>query len=204
MKTKLILLLLLLVVVFSCTKTKINTVTTTINDTTTVTTIDTPFQTPIKTIVAQGILVDTIRTVPATGTEIGSEFYTSDTGTVSQLGGLFIAKNVAFTVTLWDVATESILAQANVTTTDTTKFAYTTITPIHLSANKLYMISYNDGIYNTLLPTLKGASPSTLALPYSVGNVTFVGSFYINSVAFPSTQQNEFITPADFVFKVNN
>jgi len=200
MKTKLFLLSLVVVAVLSCSKTKVNTVTVTHD--TTVTTIDTPFQNPVKAIIQQGILVDTIANINAPGTEIGTEFYTSDTGTVSQLGGLFETKNIAYTVTLWDVATTTALAQTSVTTTDTTKFAYAAISPIHLSANKLYIISYNSGAHGTLFPSLKVGG--NLSFPYSIGNITFLKSYYINSAAFPTTEEDNFITPADFVFKVNN
>jgi hypothetical protein len=200
MKTKLFLLSLMVVAALSCSKTKVNTVTVTHD--TTVTTIDTPFQTPVKTIIARGGFVDTLLGVTDNGYEFGTEFYSSDTGTISQLGAILDTKNTNFTVTLWDVATTSSLATASVTTTDTTVFAYTNIPPVHISANKLYMISYNFGTAPGFVPVKEPLA--LLPFPYSVGSITFVGSYDKSTAGFPTTSFNAFITPADFVFKVNN
>jgi hypothetical protein len=201
MKIKLPLLSFLIVLIIASSCTKNTTVTHTIYDTTT--TIDTPFQMPVKGVLDQGILVDTViySASPSTHTEVGTEFYSSDTGTISQLGGLFAVKNQNYTVSLWDAVADTLLTSAIVTTTDTTVFAYQVITPVHISANKLYIISLNSAP-SALVNVIGSKSTSTVAFPYSIGNITFVGTYYTTSAAFPTIPINNFVTSADFVFKV--
>jgi hypothetical protein len=204
MKSKLLLLFFIVTILstFSCKKN--TTVTKIIYDTTI--TIDTPYQMPVKTVIKQGILVDSVSYTngPSTNAEVGSEFYSSDTGTISQLGGLFPVKNKNYTVSLWDVATSTLITSASVSTTDTTQFAYTAITPVHITPNKLYLISLNSGAADSvnILSQKGNTSFASLSFPYSVGNITFVGSYFTTSAAFPNLSANSLVTSADFVFKV--
>jgi len=205
MKTKLILLLFVVVAACSCSKTKVNTVT----NTTTVTTIDTPFEAPVKSLFAKGGLIDSLAIYSSTNYELGSEFFTSANGTISQLGCICPTKNKAYRVSLWNFTTNQILATVLVTPTDSLHFFYTGITPVNITANVHYVISVNNSVGGVALPFYLFVQKSTplnpLPFPYSDGDITFVNSYYEFSATtvFPDLNQNSYVAPADFVFKAD-
>jgi len=200
--------LLVVFIAISCTKTKVDTVTNIITDTITHHIIDTSLETPAYSIIAKFSLIDTLPVFPVgSGSyEIGSEFYASDSGVITRLGCLCPIKDSTYKVSLWDFNSNTLLASANVTCADSTHFSYTSITPVYITANKSYIISYNNTVSGVgqgyYFPSLK--SNSALAFPFSDGSITFVNSYYVSSTSsvFPTILDNNYIAPADFVFQV--
>jgi hypothetical protein len=202
MKTKLIPVVLLVAIVCSCTKTKTVTNNVTITDTVTA------IETPAYSIITKFSIVDTLPVFPVgSGSyEIGSEFYASDSGVITKLGCLCPVKDSTYKVSLWDFNSNTLLASANVTCADSTHFSYVSITPVYITANKNYIISYNNTVGGVgqgyYFPSLKSQNP--LAFPFSDGSITFVNSYYVGSTSsvFPTSLDNNFIASADFVFQV--
>ena len=139
--------------------------------------------------------------------ELGSEFYTSDSGVITELGCLCPQKNKTYIVSLWDFNSNALLAQANVTCIDSTHFAYANITTVHITANTPYVISYNNTVGGVeqgyYFPSLK--SNVALGFPFSDGNVTFVATMdtLITSANVTCTDSTKFsytsITPVHII-----
>jgi hypothetical protein len=205
MKTKLILLLFVIVAACSCSKTKVNTVTNTVD--TTVTTVDTPFETPVKSLLTQGRIIDSLDLETVSNLELGNEFYASENGTISKLGCICPTKNQAYRVSLWNFTTNNILATVTVTPTDSLHFFYTSITPVTITANTLYMVSINTTVNGSFLPNyfIEQKGDPTLPFPFSSGDITLLNEYFSFSpiTVFPDNNENDFIAPADFVFKAN-
>jgi hypothetical protein len=203
MKAKLLILAFLVIAAASCTKTKVDNVTNTVTDTINRTVIDTVLQMPTSSIIAKNIEVDSLPNFSiASAVEFGSEFYASDSGVISKLGCLCVTKDSIYTVSLWDFDSHALVASASITCTDSLHFIYANITPVNISANKHYIISYNTKGLPFYLAELKG--DPTLAFPFSNGSITFVNSYFAISptAMFPNNNENDYLTPADFVFQV--
>jgi hypothetical protein len=200
MKIKSILVPLLIVIIIasSCTKTvtKIVVDNVTITDTVTVNAL----QMPVQSIIAIGKEADTGYLINLS-LEVGNEFFASDSGVITQLGGLLSAKNTVYTVSLWNVTSTNLLAQTTITTTDTTKFAYATITPVNISPNTPYMITFNSSPSGNFLAYQLKTGPTVY--PFSSGNITFTDAYYTISTTsvFPTTVQPDYLIPVDFVFQ---
>jgi len=199
MKTRLIPVLLVVAIASSCSKTKTQTVTNTVVTTDTLTAVETP----IKTTIAQGILVDTFELINEGPYEQGTVFYSSKNGTISQLGAIFPIGT--YRVCLWDMSDSALLVAASVACTDTSKFAYAAISPIHITANHKYMVSSNTGTagnyYSYGLKTF-----GSLAYPYSVGSITLVSYSYIAGLAaaFPThTTDHTELVNSDIIFQAD-
>lgn len=201
---------LVVLIAISCTKTKVDTVTNTITDTVINVhhIIDTSLETPVDSIITKFSIIDSlpVYSVGSGSYEIGSEFYASDSGVITKLGCLCPVKNQTYTVSLWDFNSDTLIASANVTCVDSIHFSYASITPVYITANKNYIISYNNTVGGVgqgyYFPSLKG--DSTLAFPFSDGSITFVNSYYASSTSsvFPTNLQNDYLAPVDFVFQV--
>lgn len=199
MKTRLIpvLLLMIAIIISSCTKTDTKTITNV------VTTIDsvTPIEMPVQSIIAKGIEADTGIKESVT-VEVGNEFFASDSGVITKLGGILTVKNLAYTVSLWDTTGAHLLAQTTITTTDTTKFVYAPITAVNISANKRYMVTFNSSPSGSFL-AYRHNTGASVVYPFSDGSITFTGAYYIASATpiFPTTLQPNFLIPVDIVFQ---
>jgi len=214
------LLLLLTIVLFiaisSCTKRKnsivtdnvVDTVTKNINDTVVNIhhIIDTGLETPIKSLITQDIQVDTATIYNGGSFEIGSEFYASDSGVITQLGLFSPEKNMPFTVSLWDFDSQVLLTSVNIICTDSLHFTYANITPVNITPNKNYLVSYNNTSsgtsYSYYISQLK--TFNNLAYPFSAGSITFINSYYLfaTTSTFPTDSGPFFLAPVDFVFQV--
>jgi Domain of unknown function (DUF4082) len=207
MKTKLIYALLLVIMIstFSCSKTKVNTVTTTVD--TTVNLIDTPSETPMKSLFANGGIVDSLFIGGASPYELGSQFYTSSNGTISKLGCICPTKNIPYQVSLWDVTSTNIIATVTVTPTDSLHFFYANIAPLNITANTPYMISVNTSSGGNAFPyyLIINQTFTGLAFPFSAGSAVFINSFFATSTTtvYPGTSESDYMAPADFVFKAD-
>jgi Domain of unknown function (DUF4082) len=91
--------------------------------------------------------------------ELGFAFRSSVSGTILGLGTLLPATGFAHTVTLWDSATQTVLATASVTGQSGSVFTYTDFaTTVAIRANHGYVVGYN---------TLANGNPVN---SYSTGN----------------------------------
>ena len=198
MKTRLIpVLLVVAIIIGSCTKTDTKTITNV------VTTIDsvTPIEMPVQSLITKGVEADSGYKVPLS-LEVGNEFFASDSGVITKLGGLLTVKNLAYTVSLWDTTGGHLLAQTTITTTDTTKFVYAPITAVNISANKRYMVTFNSSPSGSFLAYRHHTGASTV-YPFSDGSITFTDAYYITSSTpiFPTTVQPSYLIPVDIVFQ---
>jgi hypothetical protein len=200
MKTKLIPFLLLVIVVTSCKKTK--TVTNNVTITDTVTAVEMPVQSILK----KAILFDTDLVVNAGNYEIGAKFYSSDSGVITKLGLRSPIVNKAFAVSLWDVATETLIVTDSITVTDSAQFAYASITPVHVSPNKAYIISYNNTVGGVALDYNVSQSKTTggVQFPFADGDITFVSEDELSTSTsvYPTNEYtNSFLATVDVVFQ---
>jgi hypothetical protein len=95
--------------------------------------------------------------------ELGFAFRSSVSGTILGLGTLLPATGFAHTVTLWDSATQTVLATASVTGQSGSVFTYTDFaTSVAIRADHGYVVGYN---------TLANGNPLN---SYSTGNAFYV------------------------------
>jgi hypothetical protein len=91
--------------------------------------------------------------------ELGFAFRSSVAGTILGLGTLLPATGFAHTVTLWDSATQTVLATVSVNSQSTGAFSYTDLAAtVPIQANHGYVVGYN---------TLANGNPVNA---YSTGN----------------------------------
>jgi hypothetical protein len=205
MKTKLIPFLLLVVIAISCKKTETKTVTNkvTITDTVTAT------ESPLKSVITQQILVDSVELDGNGPYEQGNTFYSSENGVVSQLG-LISPIDSTYKVTLWDATADTVIVSANVHCTDSLHFFYTAITPVHILANTPYLISANTaggGVANNYTYYYyELQTQNTLAYPYAIGNITFTNCLWITAsgTTYPIHTESDELGDADFIFKADS
>jgi hypothetical protein len=205
MKAKLIPFLLLVVIAISCKKTETKTVTNkvTITDTVTAT------ESPLKSVITQQILLDSVEIDNGGPFEQGNTFYSSEDGVISKLG-LISPVDSTYKVTLWDATADTVIVSANVHCTDSLHFFYTAITPVHILANTLYLISANTAgggaanNYNFYYYELQTGNP--LAYPYAIGDITFTSCIWIaaSGTVYPTNNDNYELGDADFVFKADS
>lgn len=163
-------------------------------------------ETPVKSVIEAKTVTDQLLTEPsAESLELGYKFSSSKAGKITQLGCLYPVKGNVL-VSLWDFDTKVLLATTTVSITDITKFAYTNIPSIDITANKSYVISINTNIVNGLdKPIYKAKKVNGAAVfPFAVGNINFENALYKSStiVAFPTNATNQFILGiADFVIE---
>jgi hypothetical protein len=202
MKTKLIPVLLLVVfIASSCKKTETKMVTNTVVTTDTVTAIETPF----KTTIAKGILVDSVE-IDNGQFEEGNIFFSSKNGVITKLGAIF-PQHGTYKVTIWDAVQDTVMASAEVVCSDSTQFAYTSITPLHIIANQQYMLCNNssDGPSPYSYYTYENNFFNLLLYPYSVGSITIGSNYYYPSATsvFPTITDNYEFLNSDFVFQAD-
>jgi hypothetical protein len=128
--------------------------------------------------------------------EIGFAFRSSVAGTVNGLGTMLPATGFIHTVTLWDSATQTILAGINVTSESTAKFTYADFaTGVPIQANHGYVVGYNTlaigNAINTYSPgnsifgvngifVDRGAGTNLPILPFTEGTITVENTFFYN------------------------
>jgi hypothetical protein len=85
--------------------------------------------------------------------ELGYTFVASDTGTVYEIGIRLPDSGNTYTVTLWDAATQAVLARKNIEVNSPSGFAYydlsSTNEQVSIAANHTYVISVNTNPVNT-------------------------------------------------------
>ena len=175
-------------------------------------TIANSFENPIQAASKNTTLIDSTRNFPGFDFyEIGTKIYFSKSGKVTKLGCR--AGNTGnFVVSFWDVETTNLLAQTTVNVTDNTKYFYKAIEPIHIVANKKYIISLNTNNVGVSadywICYKKEPNPDGIDFniyPFSIGSVTFEeprGKTSATAV-FPSNPQSpwNFFAGADVQFE---
>jgi hypothetical protein len=200
MRTKLIFTLAaIIIVVSSCKKTTNQTVTDTTVDTVTA------IETPIQSIFTKNKLFDTVFVMNNGSYEIGVKFFASDSGVITKLGVRNPIKS-KYAVSLWDVASQALLVTDSISVTDSAKFAYASISPIHISANKAYIVSYNNTVGGTSLDYNISQSKETgdVQYPFSDGHITFLSEDegYSTTTIFPTDENTQSYLPTvDIVFQ---
>jgi hypothetical protein len=203
MKTKIISVLLLVAAIAtsSCKKTDTKTVTNTVVTVDTVNAIETPVQTAI----ALGVLTDTMVEYHDGPYEEGNTFYSSENGVITKLGAIF--PNGTFKVSLWDAVQDTLIVSTNVVCTDSTKFFYTAITPVHIIANYPYLLSNNTttGGSTSSYFSYQNKAITALAYPYSVGSITFVSfsDLSTSTTLFPTFNYADELINSDIVFQAD-
>ncbi len=100
--------------------------------------------------------------------ELGYTFTASDTGTVYEIGIRLPDSGNTYTVTLWDGATQAVLARENIKVNSPTGFSYYDLTStnaqVSIAANHTYVISVNTNPVN--LP------PAGKAVDYNIYDIT--------------------------------
>ena len=160
--------------------------------------------------------------------ELGFAFRSSVAGTMLGLGTLLPATGFAHTVTLWDSATQIVLATATVTNQSASVFTYTDFAAtVPIQANHGYVVGYNtlaignpvnsssngNDIYLVSGIFVDGGQSSDLALfPFTEGTITVENAFEFNygdgqppADLFPtasnwSSQANGFFGLCDIAF----
>ena len=162
---------------------------------------------PVQSVFKKGILFDTVGVYPpGSGSyEIGVKFYSSDSGVITKLG-VRNPINSKYAVSLWDVATQDLLATDSIATTDSAQFAYASISPIHISPNKEYIVSYNNTVGGVDLGYNISQSKVTgdVQYPFSDGDITFISEDELNSTttAYPANEYpNSYLATVDIVFQ---
>jgi hypothetical protein len=131
--------------------------------------------------------------------EIGFAFRSSVPGTVALLGVFLPAPGYQHTVTLWDSATGTVLAQTNVPTIDTATWNYVDLyltgQEASIAADHGYIVGFNSlavgSSINTNSPgnlvtdlfgfyifSPSGANGTIPVLPFTEGAITYEGSYY--------------------------
>lgn len=162
--------------------------------------------------------------------EIGFVFRSSVAGTVIGLGILLPTTGFTHTVTLWDSATQAVLATIAVTNKSAAAFTYAALTTtVPIQANHPYIVGYNtlaignangisspgNWIYSVQGLFVDGGQGSDLPLlPFREGNITVENAFYNNygtgrvpANLFPPTtcwndEPNGFLGTCDLEFAI--
>ena len=160
--------------------------------------------------------------------ELGFAFRTSTSGIVFELGILLPDSGFIHTVTLWDSATQTILARTDVISLSTSSFTYTGLdssTVITLQANHGYVIGLNSTAVGNPVNSAsvgnrvyapqglyvdQGAGSDISLLPFTEGPITVERGFIYNygyqaqpAAFFPpksswASQDNGFLGICDF------
>jgi hypothetical protein len=171
------------------------------------TTQQTKEETPLKTIIDRKSPADTIYQMNTAAATYGLKFHSTINGNITKLGCRMPAAGT-YTVTLWDFTSHNQLAQAQVTTTSSSEFAYTSITPVPMSDLNTFVISVNStsgGTAKAYYQLYKKPSPSIGIYPITAGNIVIDAPLYkAGTNAFPD-YNNASDFPylrgvADFVF----
>jgi hypothetical protein len=128
--------------------------------------------------------------------EVGFAFRSSVAGVVNALGTMLPASGFIHTVTLWDSATQTVLANANVTSQSTSTFTYVDFsTTVPIQANHGYVVGFNTlamgNPANTYSPGnslyavnglfVDGGQARDLPLfPFTTGTITVENGFSYN------------------------
>lgn len=147
---------------------------------------------------------DVLTKAGSTGTgqaEIAYPFHSTTAGAITSLGIMLPSKGFSHTVTLWDAASQQVLAQANVPSLDSGKFTYVSLAlanqAVVIQPNHEYIVGFNslaignslntaspgngiyilDGIYDFSNPQNSSKLP---ILPFTVGPITFEGYYVFN------------------------
>lgn len=145
-------------------------------------------ETPLKTIVDRKAPADTIYQVNATLANYGLKFHSTINGKIKKLGCRMPAAGT-YTLSLWDFSSHNLLAQAQVTITNTNDFAYTAITPGDISDINNYVVSVNSTSGGSVKPyyqLFKKPTPTMSIYPMAVGKIVIDEPLYkAGANAFP-------------------
>lgn len=128
--------------------------------------------------------------------EMGFAFRSSAAGTVTSLGTWLPFTGFPHQVTIWDSATQTILATATVTGTSTSAFTYSNVSStVSIKANHGYVVGFNTlpigspvdqfsegSAYEDIEGFMvdRGASPYKPMLPFNEGDITVENTFVYN------------------------
>lgn len=148
-----------------------------------------------------GLTTAALATETRTGTlytaaELGFVFRSSVAGTIFELGTLLPATGFAHTVTLWDSATQAVLATINVTSQSGSVFTYAGLrATVPIQANHSYVVGFNSLAVGLPVNTFStanevylvngiwtggGGGPYLPLVPFAEGNITVENAFYAN------------------------
>lgn len=164
---------------------------------------------PMKTTIAQKLVVDSVITQSSGKFEFGYKFYASKNGTITKLG-CRMPETGNYRVSLWDFATKDLISATTVAVSDTSKFTYNDISPVSITANTRYVVSINNtngGVGKEYYIYFKksGASFVPNIYPFTTGSITYEDFREIASSisTFPSNLFSTYaiVGPADFQFE---
>ena len=132
-------------------------------------------ETPAKSTIAGGYVVDASIALAYDSYEFGNKFYVSRNGNITNLG-CKMAETGSFRVSLWDFATQNLIAATTITITDTSQFVYNIVSPIAVTANTRYVISLNNtsaGAFKKYFSYYKKPASGPSIYPFTTGSVTY-------------------------------
>lgn len=157
-------------------------------------------ETPMKTAVETKSPADTIYSQGNSPANFGLKFFSNTAGTIRKLGCRMPAAGT-YTVTLWNFTTGVSLAQASVTVTDGSQFAYASFTPVvAISENTRYVISVNNtssGVAKSYYQLFKKPNTAINLYPFTKGRITIEAPLYKSGSASVMPDYNN---ASDFPF----
>ncbi|PWK28640.1 uncharacterized protein DUF4082 [Arcicella aurantiaca] len=161
----------------------------------------TPAETPLASFFADSTVKFGAKTINSTYYEYGQRFQVSKAGKITRLG-VKTPTPGSYRVVIWDVATKSIVSQKTLEVTIANDQAWGDITPLALTANKQYYITYLSNNWNIVYPK----TGSNFSFPIVKGNVVFLAYGYISSALgaapkYPTTEPTNYMAGfVDFTF----
>jgi|GEM_PF-5556471 len=170
---------------------------------------NTPYGTPVKDLIRNKNIIDSLFVYKGGNYELGVRFYSSANHVITHLGCYAPVKGT-LKVSLWDFDTKTLLATTSINA-DSTSFVYGRIPEIAIQAGKSYMLSFNNNISQTAQEYLVGTSAQRQPIyPLRSGDFIFDGTYFQSSYipVFPANmvanEQINFPGIVDLRYKLTN
>ena len=164
-------------------------------------TVSTPAETPLASFFADSTIKFGAKTTNSLYYEYGQRFQVSKVGKITRLG-VRTPTPGSYRISIWEVATKTLISQKTVESTSGNLQAWGDITPQPLEANKQYYITYLSNNWNYASPK----TGSNFSYPIVKSNVVLLAYGYALSVLgaapkYPTTEPTNYIAGfVDFTF----
>lgn len=158
-------------------------------------------ETPLATFFADSTVKFGAKVTNSTYYEYGQRFQVSKAGKITRLG-VKTPSPGSYRIVIWDVATKTVIGQKTVEVTVANDQVWGDITPLALTTNKQYYVTYLSNNWNTAYPK----TGSVFTYPIVKSNVVFLAYGYIGSTVgatpkYPTAEPNTYIAGfVDFTF----
>jgi hypothetical protein len=158
-------------------------------------------ETPLASFFADSTVKFLAKTVNSSYFEYGQRFQVSKVGKITRLG-VRTPTPGSYRISIWDVATKTLISQKTVESTSGNLQSWGDITPQPLEANKQYYITYLSNNWNYAAPK----TGSTFSYPIVKGSVVLLAYGFASSTLgaapkYPTSEPTTYIAGfVDFTF----